>query len=119
MKVGLYLVSFVLLLSVVFCCGCRDAEAETPEVVLKLAHALPTAHPVHGGMVYLAERVAEKSEGRMRVEIFPNEQLGTEKECIEALQLGYLAMTKTSSAPIKATLTAAEVPVEHPAGASE
>jgi tripartite ATP-independent transporter DctP family solute receptor len=101
MKIGHYLVSFVLLLPVVLCCSCRDEAAGTPDLVLKLAHALPTAHPVHGGMVYLAERVAEESEGRMRVEIFPNEQLGTEKECIEALQLGYLAMTKTSSAPME------------------
>jgi TRAP-type C4-dicarboxylate transport system substrate-binding protein len=29
----------------------------------------------------------------------PGEQLGNEKECIEALQLGYLAMTKTSALP--------------------
>lgn len=72
-----------------------------PDVVLKLGHGLPTTHPVHGAMLYMAKRVEEKSGGRMRVEVFPNEQLGTEKECIEALQLGYLAMTKTSSAPME------------------
>jgi tripartite ATP-independent transporter DctP family solute receptor len=49
----------------------------------------------------MAERVAEKSQGRLKVEIFPNEQLGNEKELIEALQLGYLPMTKTSSAPME------------------
>jgi tripartite ATP-independent transporter DctP family solute receptor len=72
-----------------------------PELVLKLGHGLPTTHPVHKAMLFMAERVAEKSEGRMKVEVFPSEQLGTEKECIEALQLGYLAMTKTSSAPME------------------
>ncbi|MFA5553410.1 MAG: TRAP transporter substrate-binding protein, partial [Phycisphaerae bacterium] len=46
----------------------------------------------------MAQKVWEKSDGRMEVEVFPNEQLGTEKECIEALQLGYLAVTKTSTA---------------------
>jgi tripartite ATP-independent transporter DctP family solute receptor len=49
----------------------------------------------------MAQRVDEKSNGRMRVEVFPNEQLGTEKESIEALQLGYMAMTKISSAPME------------------
>jgi tripartite ATP-independent transporter DctP family solute receptor len=49
-------------------------------------------------MVYMAQKVAEKSNGRIKVEVFPNEQLGTEKECIEALQLGYMAITKTSTA---------------------
>lgn len=72
-----------------------------PELVLKLGHGLPTTHPVHKAMLSMAERVKAKSEGRMKVEVFPSEQLGTEKECIEALQLGYLAMTKTSSAPME------------------
>ena len=82
--------------------ACGVARAATrPEVVLKLGHGLDTTHPVHKAMVFLAEKVQEKSGGRMRVEIFPSEQLGNEKECIEALQLGYLAMTKTSSAPME------------------
>jgi tripartite ATP-independent transporter DctP family solute receptor len=49
-------------------------------------------------MEYMAEKVKEKSGGRMQIQIFPSEQLGTEKEDIESLQLGYLAMTKTSTA---------------------
>ena len=78
------------------------AEAPAPrKVVLKLAHGLDVTHPVHKAMVFMAERVKAKSDGRMQVQIFPNEQLGNEKECIEALQLGYLAMTKTSSAPME------------------
>jgi len=70
-------------------------------VVLKLAHSLDITHPVHKAMEYLAKRVDEKSNGKMQVEIFPNEQLGNEKESIEALQLGYLAMTKTSTSPME------------------
>jgi len=77
------------------------AAADKPDVVLKLGHGLDITHPVHKAMVFMAEKVREKSAGRMRVEVFPNEQLGNEKECIEALQLGYLAMTKTSSAPME------------------
>ncbi|MFA5422523.1 MAG: TRAP transporter substrate-binding protein [Phycisphaerae bacterium] len=82
----------------IFFAGCKQKEKSQPEVVLKLGHSLDVTHPVHTAMVYMAERVAEKSNGRMVVEIFPNEQLGTEKECIEALQLGYMAITKTSTA---------------------
>jgi tripartite ATP-independent transporter DctP family solute receptor len=52
-------------------------------------------------MVYMADKVQEKSSGRMKIEIYPNEQLGNEKELIESLQLGYLAMTKISSAPME------------------
>jgi tripartite ATP-independent transporter DctP family solute receptor len=82
----------------------RSLASEAPaqrRVVLKLGHGLDISHPVHKGMVFMAQRVKEKSGDRMQVQIFPSEQLGNEKECIEALQLGYLAMTKTSSAPLE------------------
>jgi tripartite ATP-independent transporter DctP family solute receptor len=87
-------------LAAVLILGCRKAQ-DNVEVVLKLGHGLDINHPVHKAMVYMAQRVSEISNGRMRVEIYPNEQLGNEKECIEALQLGYLAMTKTSAAPLE------------------
>jgi tripartite ATP-independent transporter DctP family solute receptor len=69
---------------------------------LKLAHGLNTMHPVHKTMEYLAERLKEISDGKMIIEIYPSEQLGNEKECIEGLQLGYMDMTKTSTGPMEA-----------------
>jgi len=79
-------------------CGKKDSGV----TVLKLAHGLNTEHPVHKAMVFMAEKVAEKSGGTMRVDIYPSEQLGNEKECLEKLQMGALAMTKTSSSPLEA-----------------
>jgi len=88
----------LLSICLTFFAGCEKKQEQKAEVVLKLGHSLDVTHPVHKAMVYMAQKVAEKSNGRMKVEIFPNEQLGTEKECIEALQLGYMAITKTSTA---------------------
>jgi tripartite ATP-independent transporter DctP family solute receptor len=53
-------------------------------------------------MVFMAERLAEKSQGRMRVDIYPGGQLGAERDLIELLQIGSLAMTKVSTAPLEA-----------------
>lgn len=78
-------------------CGKKDGGVK----VLKLGHGLNTEHPVHKAMVFMAEKVDEKSAGKMRIDIYPSEQLGTEKECLEGLQLGGLAMTKTSSSPME------------------
>lgn len=69
--------------------------------VLKLGHCLDQNHPVHLAMVYMADRLKEKSNGTVTLEIFPNEQLGNETQCIEQLQRGALAMTKTSAAPME------------------
>jgi tripartite ATP-independent transporter DctP family solute receptor len=65
--------------------------------ILKLGHGLDTSHPVHLAMVFMAERLEEKSAGKMKLEIYPAGQLGQERECLELLQIGSLAMTKVSA----------------------
>lgn len=71
----------------------------TPEdkTVIKLGHGMDVTHPVHKAMKRMATRVAEKSDGQMRIDIYPSEQLGTERQCLELLQIGVLDMTKVSS----------------------
>jgi len=64
--------------------------------IIKLAHGLDPTHPVHQAMEFLAERVFEKSCGRLEIDIYPSEQLGSERECLELLQIGSLGMTKVS-----------------------
>ncbi len=86
---------FVVLLISLALFSCSDAEQIT---VLKLAHGLAPSHSVHQGMVYMAELVAEKSEGSMRIDVYPSEQLGSERENVEMLQIGSLAITKVSAA---------------------
>ena len=61
----------LVLLAVALCTSGRVSAR--PELVLKLAHGLPTAHPVHEAMLFMAERVAARSDGRMKVEVFPSE----------------------------------------------
>jgi tripartite ATP-independent transporter DctP family solute receptor len=69
--------------------------------ILKLGHALDTGHVVHKGMVHMAERLEFYSGGKMAIEIYPSGQLGSERELVELLQIGSLAMTKVSSSPLE------------------
>lgn len=89
------LVSLLLLVALAGCRGQSDTR------VLKLAHGLDVAHPVHRAMVHMADRLSELSGGRMRVDIHPGGQLGEERELIEMLQIGSLAMTKVSASPLE------------------
>jgi len=68
------------------------------KTVIKLGHGLDTKHPVHAAMLFMAERLEEKSGGKMELKIYPNGQLGNERELVELLQIGSLGMTKVSSA---------------------
>lgn len=69
---------------------------------LKLAHSLDPSHPVHQGMLHMKERLEAVSGGTMTLEIYPSAVLGGETECLEQLQNGVLAMTKTSTGPMEA-----------------
>ncbi|MEX2511556.1 MAG: TRAP transporter substrate-binding protein [Cyclobacteriaceae bacterium] len=69
--------------------------------ILKLGHGLDTSHPVHAAMLFLAEKAKEKSNGKMIVQVYPNQQLGTERELVELLQIGSLSMTKVSTAAME------------------
>lgn len=80
--------------------GAQDEPSDGGTKTLKIAHALATNHPVHLGLEKLAEALETRSGGRLKATIFPNEQLGTETQCLEKVQAGTLDITKTSAAPI-------------------
>ncbi len=84
----------IIVLSFVWFASCREADGVH---VLKLAHGLDRTHPVHISTEYMGKLVYERSGGRMKIDIYPSGQLGTERECIELVQIGSLAMTKVSS----------------------
>ena len=74
---------------------------DSAKMVLKLGHALDTNHPVHKGMEFMKERLEELSDGSVTMNIYPGSVLGSEVQCIEQLQNGSLAMTKTSAAAME------------------
>src|SRR5690606_9693556 len=76
-------------------------RARSPAVVLRLGHSLDTTHPVHLGIEFFARELLARSDGRLRVQIYPNSQLGSEREMIELVQVGALDMVKTSTSPLE------------------
>lgn len=66
--------------------------------ILILAHGLDTKHSVHKAMVHMAEQLKELSDGQMNIRIYPSQQLGTERQCLELLQIGSVDITKVSAA---------------------
>lgn len=87
--------NLMMLLMAILFLGCSGSSSTK---VLKLGHGLDTGHPVHHGMVYMAERLAEKSGGKLTIDIYASGQLGSERELLELLQIGSLSMTKVSAA---------------------
>ncbi|MFC2166844.1 TRAP transporter substrate-binding protein [Acidobacteriota bacterium] len=103
-KTFLKLGVFVSLLLFSFSCS-----SEQRTTVLKLGHGLDPSHSVHKAMEFMAQQVGERSEGRTRIDIYPSEQLGSERECLELLQIGSLDMTKVSCSVLEGFVPAMSV----------
>jgi tripartite ATP-independent transporter DctP family solute receptor len=83
------------LIALYFLCftSCNKIEENK---TIKLAHGLDVSHSVHKAMVKMGKDLVEISGGKLKLEIYPNQQLGTERENLELLQIGSLDMTKIS-----------------------
>ncbi|PRY10929.1 tripartite ATP-independent transporter DctP family solute receptor [Pontibacter ummariensis] len=92
---GRLLLCSLAALLLLFTSSCQEVS-KTKEI--KLSHSLEMSHPVHIAMEHLAKRVKENSGGKLTVKIYPNGQLGSERESVELLQIGSLGMTKVSTA---------------------
>lgn len=61
---------------------------------LTLGHAMSLDNAAHKGMVIFADKVKEKSNGELTVKIFPNAQLGSERDQAEQVVTGAIDMAK-------------------------
>ena len=69
--------------------------------IIRLGHGLSTTHSVHQAMEYMDSILRVESNGKMKIQIYPSEQLGTERQCLELLQIGSLDMTKVSTGSLE------------------
>lgn len=84
----------------VLCLGLLSCKKEDNTKVLYLGHTLPQTHPVHKGILEFQKALELKSKGTLKVKIFPDGQLGSEREVLELLQIGSVAATKVSAATL-------------------
>jgi tripartite ATP-independent transporter DctP family solute receptor len=87
------LVTMILMAMVLSSCS-----ATKDKKILYFAHSLPISHPVHKGILEMQKALNQKSGGKLQIKVFPDGQLGTEREVLELLQIGSIAMTKVSAA---------------------
>ena len=71
-------------------------------IVIKLAHGLDEAHPVHQAMILMKQRLEELTDGKATIDLYSGGVLGGETDCLEQVQRGELAMTKVSTAALEA-----------------
>ncbi|MDY4032584.1 MAG: TRAP transporter substrate-binding protein [Pyramidobacter sp.] len=85
------------------------AISAEPEYTFKLALEMPTGHPYWMGADKLNQLLYEKTNGRVKVDIYPSGQLGTQKDTAEAVAMGALDFALVSGAILERYDPRAEV----------
>lgn len=64
---------------------------------IRFGHGSPETNERHFAVMHFKELVEEKSNGQIKVEVYPGEQLGSEAEMIESVTLNDLQMVAASA----------------------
>lgn len=80
------------------------ADYSGPKIKMKLAHPAPPGSHITAAYKKFADLVKEKSDGRIRVQLFPGSVLGSDRVMIEGAQRGTLEIG-VSSTPNLASFT--------------
>ncbi|MDN4987929.1 DctP family TRAP transporter solute-binding subunit [Bradyrhizobium arachidis] len=73
------------------------AEAQSP-IIIKFSHVVANDTPKGKGALKFKELAEKYTDGKVKVEVYPNSSLYKDKEEIEALQLGSVQMLAPSTA---------------------
>lgn len=113
-KISVVIICALMVLSLAGCGSKNESTGNTPSnaatkpetqtngdtITLKLATIQDPSNPMSIGYEDLKERLAEKSGGRIILDIYYNAQLGGERDEIEGLRMGSIDITATATAAL-------------------
>jgi len=92
-----YVLGLLILISTLWLGSCTSSDQDS----IVLAHAMHPNHPVSKAMNYMAKQLEKKSDGELTIKIYPSQQLGSERELLELVQVGTIDITKVSAANLE------------------
>lgn len=113
-RIGLFLMTLMTILVIAACSqsasqpeqqkqeptGEEQKEENTDAIVLRLGHGTATDSLYHEGSVKFKEIVEEKTGGQVKVELFPDGQLGHDRDLTEGMNLGTIEMGMIGVEPL-------------------
>ena len=84
------LIALLLALVMVFAlCAC-GSSGKQDNITIRIGHSDTTSNLIHISLEHFAKAVNERTNGRVTIEIYAAEQLGSNKEMIEMVKMGNL-----------------------------
>jgi tripartite ATP-independent transporter DctP family solute receptor len=78
----------------------KEEQASNEPKVIKLAHVVNEKDPYHYNALKFKEIVEQKTNGKVKVEVYPNAVLGDERTLVEGMQVGTVDMGIITNGPI-------------------
>jgi tripartite ATP-independent transporter DctP family solute receptor len=95
MNIFIRSIFYFCLLTLVSC------SSESDKKVLRVGHNLDTKHVVHQALIHMADKLAFYSGGELTLKLYPSGQLGSDREIVELMQIGSVAISKVSAAALE------------------
>jgi tripartite ATP-independent transporter DctP family solute receptor len=92
-----------------FALPARHAQAQTAEFSYKYANNLPLAHPMNTRAKEMADTIRTESKGRVSIEIFPNNQLGSDTDMLSQVRSGGIEFFTLSGLILSTLVPAASI----------
>lgn len=93
----------VMILSLCACGGSKaSTEGPTPEkpLVLKLGHMGSETNPLNTYTMRFKKLIEERTNGAVQIDVYGDRVLGSDRELLEAIQMGTLDMAVTTTSPL-------------------
>ena len=108
-KVLVLVLAFALVFSICACGGSGNGgaaeentyTADNP-LVIRFAYVNATEDPAHKAAVAFKDEVESKSEGAVKVELYPNSELGSDVTVLEGVQMDEIQMTAPATSSMAA-----------------
>lgn len=76
----------------------NNKESEGDTYLIRVGHTLQEDTPTHKAFLDFKSYVEKESEGKIEIEVYPNSALGSERQMVEATQLGTLEVSLATTA---------------------
>ncbi len=93
-----FIVALVITVFNAPCGGSNEAASKDEVFELKLGHVAEPDNPYALGAAKLAELMEERTDGKVKISIFPSSQLGNQEKLIESLVFGSIDFAMTTTA---------------------
>ena len=97
------LLTLVFLTGILSACGSTPAKpqaAKDEPKTIKLAHVVNEKDGFHIAAMKFKELVEQQTQGKVKIELFPNASLGDERTLIEGMQIGTVHMGVITNGPV-------------------